>query len=89
MTFRFLSLSSFAASALLVTASAFAHDPSLHAPSPAPAPKARPTTCQQLADTQRYSNDASDPAIKALKARCDADGKAAPKPAAKQAANGG
>lgn len=30
-----------------------------------------PTTCAELADTQRYSNDVSYPEIKALKARCD------------------
>lgn len=30
-----------------------------------------PTTCAQLADAQRYSNDVSYPEIKALKLRCD------------------
>lgn len=34
-----------------------------------------PTTCAQLADTQRYSNDVAYPEIKALKARCDAEKK--------------
>lgn len=50
--------------------------------------KPMPTTCAQLADTKRYSNDVAYPQIKALKARCDAEKKAreksaAPKPAAK------
>ena len=34
-----------------------------------------PTTCAQLADTQRYSNDVAYPEIKVLKARCDAEKK--------------
>ena len=32
-----------------------------------------PTTCAQLADTRRYTNDVSYPEVKALKARCDAE----------------
>lgn len=31
-----------------------------------------PTTCTQLADTERYINDVSYPQVKELKARCDA-----------------
>ena len=65
MTLRSLSLTTlFAAS--LFAAGAQAHDPSLH--EPAPAAKAKPTTCEQLADTERYSADMAD---KSLKTRCD------------------
>lgn len=39
-----------------------------------------PTTCAQLADTQRYSNDVSYPEIKALKARCDSGKKSGQTP---------
>lgn len=45
-----------------------------------------PTTCAELADTQRYSNDISYPEIKALTLRCDesaAKAKAAAEAAAK------
>ncbi|MBA2237419.1 MAG: hypothetical protein H0W24_01775 [Lysobacter sp.] len=42
-----------------------------------------PTTCAQLTETQRYSNDVSYPEIKALKLRCD---KAAAEANAKAAA---
>ena len=61
----------------LLAASAAAHDPRLHEPEyQAPPAKLKPTTCIQLADTQRYSNDLTDPDIKALKAKCDAAAKA-------------
>lgn len=52
-----------------------AHDPSLHEPQPSA--KAIPTTCVQLADTKHYSNDTTNPDIKALKTRCDAEKAAA------------
>lgn len=50
--------------------------------------KAIPTTCAQLADTKRYTNDVAYPQVKALKARCDAEKKekdktSPPKPSAK------
>lgn len=71
MTLRSLSLTTlFAAS--LFTAGAQAHDPSLHEATPAA--KAKPITCEELADTERYSADLAD---KALKARCDAEAKKA------------
>jgi hypothetical protein len=38
-------------------------------------------TCAQLADTQRYSSDLTNPDIKALKTKCDAEKAAAQKPA--------
>lgn len=50
-----------------------AHDPSLHEPSKPMTAKKVPTTCAQLADSARYSNDAANPDIKTLKARCDAE----------------
>ncbi len=57
---------------------AHAHDPSLHEPRyVAPPAKAVPTTCAQFADTGRYSNDITNPDIKALKTRCDAEKAAA------------
>ena len=61
---------------LFTTASA--HDPALHAdPAPPAAPKAKPTTCEQLADRSKYKVDLKDAQTKALKERCDAQ--AAPK----------
>jgi hypothetical protein len=42
-------------------------------------------TCSQLDNPQRYVVDTSYPEIKALKAKCHAAKKAAPKPAAKSA----
>jgi hypothetical protein len=70
MNFRTLTLSAlFAAS--LFAASAQAHDPSLH--EPAPAAKAKPLTCEELADTERYSADLAD---KALNERCEAEAEA-------------
>lgn len=70
---------------LLATSLAFtslaanAHDPSLHEQDNLPRAKAKPTTCAQLADTRRYSNDVTDADIKALKAKCDAEKKGAAK----------
>lgn len=67
-----MSQRSFALTTLFVTslfaAGAQAHDPALH--EPAPAAKAKPTTCEELADTERYSADLAD---KALTSRCDAE----------------
>ena len=69
MTLRSLTLATlFAAS--LFAAGAQAHDPSLH--EPAPVAKAKPTTCEELADTARYSASLAD---KALKTRCEAEAK--------------
>lgn len=34
-----------------------------------------PTTCAQLADTKRYTDDVAFPEVKKLKARCDAEKK--------------
>jgi hypothetical protein len=47
--------------------------------------KAIPKTCAELADTRRFTDDVTYPEVKALKARCDAEKKAAPKPAPKPA----
>jgi len=61
---------------LFTTASA--HDPALHAdPAPTAAPKAKPTTCEQLADRSKFKVDLNDAQTKALKERCEAQ--AAPK----------
>ncbi len=61
---------------LFTTASA--HDPALHAdPAPSAAPKAKPTTCEQLADRSKFKVDLNDAQTKALKERCEAQ--AAPK----------
>lgn len=35
------------------------------------APKAKPTACRHLTDTEQYVVDLKDPATQALKARCD------------------
>lgn len=67
MALRSLSLTTLFAASLFATG-AQAHDPSLH--EPAPAPKAKPTTCEELADTRYFSADLAD---KALKARCKAE----------------
>ncbi len=74
MNIRNYVLTGLVLSALTSTA-AMAHDPALHSASD-DAKKAKPTTCAQLADREHYSNDLSDPDIKALKAKCDADKKA-------------
>jgi hypothetical protein len=60
--------------AMCLSYSAFAHDPALHADA-APAKqvaKPKPSTCEQLADSSRYSVDLKDAQTKALKERCDA-----------------
>jgi len=48
---------------------ASAHDPALHDANDAP--RAKPTTCEEYADRNHFSNDLTDPDIKALKDRCD------------------
>lgn len=64
----------------LLTFSASAHDPSeFDRMFPAPASLAIPTTCEQLADSDRYSTDETHADIKTLKARCDAEKPATPK----------
>ncbi|MFK3847855.1 hypothetical protein [Stenotrophomonas sp. NPDC078853] len=61
---------------LFTTASA--HDPALHAdPATPAAPKAKPTTCEQLTDRSKFKVDLNDAQTKALKERCEAQ--AAPK----------
>ena len=82
MKLRYTSL--LAASLAFISLAANAHDPSLHEQDSLPPAKAKPATCAQLADTQRYSNDVTDADIKALKTKCDA-GKAAPKASDKKA----
>jgi hypothetical protein len=72
MNLRSLSLTTLFA-ATLVAASAHAHDPALHE---LPAPKAKPTTCDELADTKRYAIELAD---KTLKTTCEAEVKAAQK----------
>lgn len=59
----------FAASLLVLATAATAHS-NHDAP-----PKSKPETCEQLADRAHYSNDLSDPDIKALKDKCDAEAK--------------
>lgn len=77
MTLRSLFVSAIGASVLLLAASAHAHDPSLHGDYVPPVTKAKPMTCDQLADNEHYSNNMGDAGIKALKAKCDAEKKAA------------
>jgi hypothetical protein len=68
MRLRTLSLTTlFAAS--VFAAAAHAHDPSLHE---LPAPKAKPSTCEELADTRRYAAELAD---KAMKMKCEAEAK--------------
>lgn len=69
MNARLIALSAVVASTALFAMSAKAHDS-----------EAIPTTCAQLADSHNYSNDMTNPDIKALKARCDAEKKAAARP---------
>jgi hypothetical protein len=78
MILRSLFLSTTLAASGLLAFAANAHDPSLHEPQyVVPPAKAIPTTCKQLADTQRYSSDTTNTDIKALKSRCDAEKAAA------------
>jgi hypothetical protein len=58
MNLRSLSLTTLFVAALFATG-ANAHDPSLHE---LPAPKAKPTTCLELADTTRFSAELADKA---------------------------
>jgi hypothetical protein len=69
MKLRLIALSSVLAA--LTSVSAQAHGPDEHG-SHRTQTKPIPTTCEQLADTAKYSNDTSNPAIKALKEQCDA-----------------
>jgi len=71
MKARLIVLSAVVASIPLFTISVKAHDS-----------EAVPTTCAQLADSHNYSSDVTNPRIKALKARCDAEKKGAVKPKA-------
>lgn len=61
-------LSTAGAIMLMVSATALAH-PGQH---DGDEEKAIPTTCAQLADTQRYTDDTAYPEVKTLKERCDA-----------------
>ena len=81
MKMRLMILSVVALSATVLAMNARAHDPSLHDDH---APKSMPkaTTCKQLADTEHYSADLTDSNVRALKAKCDAEKKAATKAAA-------
>ena len=82
MNLRSMTLFTLTASASLFAMNVHAHDPSLHEEhKPQATAKPKPANCTQLADTNRYSSDLSDPAIKALKERCDAEKKAAAKAA--------
>ena len=72
MNTRFLLVASLTAAALSLSGSSHAHDPRLHFDE-ASTPTAKPETCTQLADTERYSNDVTDPDIKALKTRCEVE----------------
>lgn len=71
----FLSLSFLTASLVSLSSLVYAHGS--HEDNAEP--KAKPTTCKQLADTEHYAVDLKDSATQALKARCDA-AKAAKKP---------
>ncbi len=70
----------FGVCAMLLPLSAFAHQQG-HGEDDKPLA----ATCSQLDNPQRYVVDTTYPEIKALKARCDAEKPAAPKPAAKPA----
>lgn len=64
MTLRSIFVSMIAVAAC---SSVSAHDPRLHEQDA----KAKPTTCEQYDDRDNYSNDLSDPDIKALKEKCE------------------
>ena len=75
-------LSVVALSATVMAMNVRAHDPSLHDEMQAPKSMPKAATCKQLADTEHYSADLTDPSVRALKAKCDAEKKAAAKAAA-------
>ena len=54
---------------LSMATAALAHDPAFHQ---LQLPKQKPTTCEQYADRENFSNDLNDPDVKALKDTCDA-----------------
>ncbi|MCE7932465.1 MAG: hypothetical protein DYH17_13965 [Xanthomonadales bacterium PRO6] len=68
---------------LSVGVTAVAHNPADTDFGHAPTAKLVPTTCDQLADKLNYSDDVSNPDIKALKAGCDDKAKAEPAAAPK------
>ncbi len=80
MKLRFLCLTTLF-SASLFAAGANAHDPSLHE---LPAPKVKPTTCAELADTKRF---AAELAEKALTTKCEAEARSAKKDERAEAAD--
>jgi len=74
MNVRLMILSTVVASSTLFAVSANAHDPREFDRMMGPAEaKTLPATCTQLANSSRYSNDVTNPDIKALKTRCDAE----------------
>lgn len=80
MTLHSFSVSAIATAALLLAASAHAHDLTLHDDYVPPVAKAKPITCDQLADNEHYSNNMGDADTKALKAKRDAEKKTAAEP---------
>ncbi len=84
MSIRFAVLSFLAVSTCALSAPLFAHDPSLHEQAEPSKSLPKPATCKQLADKEHYSADPTDKDVKALKARCDAEKKAAAKQGAKK-----
>lgn len=90
MNVRLMLLSTVVAASSLFAMSANAHDPrEFDRMMSAPQAKKIPTTCDELADVYKFSNDVSSPDIKTLKAACDANKKPAAKAkvTAKQAAS--
>lgn len=72
MNVRLIVLSAVVASGTLFSISAKAHDPKeFDRLMEVAAVQKTPTNCAQLADTNNYSNDVANAAIKALKLRCD------------------
>lgn len=68
---------------LSVGVTAVAHNPADTDFGHAPTAKLVPSTCDQLADKLNYSDDVSNPDIKALNASCEDKAKAAPAAAPK------
>jgi|APMI01.1.fsa_nt_gi hypothetical protein len=66
---RFLALSAVTVSFSSFCTVIYAHDSSSHSHNSAA--KIKASTCKQLADPDRYTADANDPDIRALKARCE------------------